>query len=131
MFGFDLWDAGLVPSMLIALLGGMLSFVSPCVLPIVPPYLAYMGGVTMDEMMSKAMSRRRTVFASFSFVFGLSTIFILLGLTASTPATSASRGDNLKMKGRSLSIAGLIIIFFFILCLRVLLFNLKYFTDEK
>jgi cytochrome c-type biogenesis protein len=84
MFGLDLWDASLVPSMLIALLGGMLSFVSPCVLPIVPPYLAYMGGVTMDEMMSKELSRYRTVFASLSFVFGLSTIFILLGFTAST-----------------------------------------------
>ena len=44
MFGIDLFDASLVPSMIVALLGGLLSFLSPCVLPIVPPYLAYMGG---------------------------------------------------------------------------------------
>ena len=107
MFGLDLWDAGLLPSMLIALLGGMLSFVSPCVLPIVPPYLAYMGGVTMDEMMSKAISRRRTVLASLSFVFGLSTIFILLGLTASTFGRFFLSNQDWFIIG-----AGMIIIFF-------------------
>ena len=84
MFGLDLWDVGLLPSMLVALLGGLISFASPCVLPIVPPYLAYMGGVTIDEMSSKAVSRRQPVLASLFFVFGLSTIFILLGFTAST-----------------------------------------------
>ena len=84
MFELDLWDVGLLPSMLVALLGGLISFASPCVLPIVPPYLAYMGGVTIDEMSSKAVSRRQPVLASLFFVFGLSTIFILLGFTAST-----------------------------------------------
>ena len=84
MFGIDLWDAGLLPTMLVALLGGLISFVSPCVLPIVPPYLAYMGGVSMDEMNSTAHARRRAVLASLFFVLGLSTVFILLGFTAST-----------------------------------------------
>ncbi|MFT6683835.1 MAG: cytochrome c-type biogenesis protein, partial [Loktanella salsilacus] len=41
-----LMDASLVPAMAIALVAGLLSFLSPCVLPIVPPYLAYMGGVS-------------------------------------------------------------------------------------
>lgn len=50
MFGLDLIDAGLLPAMLIALVAGVLSFLSPCVLPIVPPYLAYMGGISMKEL---------------------------------------------------------------------------------
>ena len=83
MFGVDLWDAGLLPTMLVALVGGLISFASPCVLPIVPPYLAYMGGVSMDEMNSTAHARRRAVLASLFFVLGLSTVFILLGFTAS------------------------------------------------
>ena len=43
MFGIDLWDAGLMPAMFVALLGGLISFASPCVLPIVPPYFVQAG----------------------------------------------------------------------------------------
>ena len=46
MFGIDIIDAALLPAMLVALVAGVLSFLSPCVLPIVPPYLAYMGGIS-------------------------------------------------------------------------------------
>ena len=42
-------DATLLPAMAVALTAGLLSFLSPCVLPIVPPYLAYMGGVSVGE----------------------------------------------------------------------------------
>ena len=84
MFGVDLWDVSLIPAMLVALLGGLFSFASPCVLPIVLPYLAYLGGVTLDEMLSKSHARRQAVFSAIFFVLGLSTIFILLGVTASS-----------------------------------------------
>ena len=84
MLGIDLWDAGLMPAMFVALLGGLISFASPCVLPIVPPYLAYMGGVSMDDMSATAQARRRVVLAALFFVLGLSTVFILLGFTASS-----------------------------------------------
>ena len=84
MFGIDLWDAGLMPAMFVALLGGLISFASPCVLPIVPPYLAYMGGVSMDDMSATGQARRRVVLAALFFVLGLSTVFILLGFTASS-----------------------------------------------
>ena len=50
MFGITLIDAGLLPAMMIALFAGVLSFLSPCVLPIVPPYLAYMSGVSLSEL---------------------------------------------------------------------------------
>ncbi len=83
MFGIDLFDASLLPAMLVALIGGMISFASPCVLPIVPPYLAYMGGVSLDDMAEARVARRRAFVASLFFVLGLSTVFILLGFTAS------------------------------------------------
>ena len=57
MFGLDLFDAALMPSLAVALLAGILSFLSPCVLPIVPPYLAYMGGISMSEMTGRIAAR--------------------------------------------------------------------------
>ena len=83
MFGIDLIDAGLLPAMLIALAAGVLSFLSPCVLPIVPPYLAYMGGISMGDMRDNATARRRVILPALFFVLGLSTVFLLLGFTAS------------------------------------------------
>ena len=82
MIGIDLIDAALAPAMLVALLAGVLSFLSPCVLPIVPPYLAYMGGISMNEMTGGA-SRRRVLLPAVFFVLGLSTVFLFLGFTAS------------------------------------------------
>lgn len=83
MFGLDIFDAGLMPAMIIALFGGVLSFLSPCVLPIVPPYLAYMGGISMGEMTTPGTARRRVILPALFFVMGLSTVFLLLGFTAS------------------------------------------------
>ena len=59
MFGIEIIDAALLPAMLVALVAGVLSFLSPCVLPIVPPYLAYMGGISMGEMTAQGAARRR------------------------------------------------------------------------
>lgn len=83
MFGFEIIDAGLLPAMTVALLAGVISFLSPCVLPIVPPYLAYMSGVSLGEMSSATAARRRAVIAALFFVMGLSTVFLILGFTAS------------------------------------------------
>ncbi|NOX41630.1 MAG: cytochrome c biogenesis protein CcdA [Alphaproteobacteria bacterium] len=83
MFGIDLIDAGLLISILIALAAGILSFLSPCVLPIVPPYLAYMGGISMAEMTDNKAARKPAIIASVFFVLGLSTVFLILGFTAS------------------------------------------------
>ena len=83
MFGIDLIDAGLLPAMVIALVAGIFSFLSPCVLPIVPPYLAYMGGISMGDMTGNATARRRVLLPALFFVMGLSTVFLLLGFTAS------------------------------------------------
>ena len=69
-----------------ALLAGLLSFVSPCVLPLVPPYLCYLGGVSLDQLTGESresVARHRVVLSAFTFVLGFSTVFVLLGATAS------------------------------------------------
>ncbi|WP_210484586.1 cytochrome c biogenesis CcdA family protein [Microvirga antarctica] len=67
-----------------ALLGGLISFLSPCVLPLVPPYLSFLAGTTFDQLHAgEAQVRRRAVMAALLFVAGFSTVFILLGATAS------------------------------------------------
>ncbi len=76
-------DATLVPALMIALSAGVLSFLSPCVLPVVPPYLAYMGGVSMSEMETVGAGRRRVFHTAVFFVLGLSTVFLILGMAAS------------------------------------------------
>ncbi|MCU0910331.1 MAG: cytochrome c biogenesis protein CcdA [Rhodobacteraceae bacterium] len=80
MFGIDVFDASLLPALLVALAAGVISFLSPCVLPIVPPYLAYMGGISMAEARA---GHRRVMLAALFFVLGLSTVFLFLGFTAS------------------------------------------------
>lgn len=79
MFGIEILDASLLPAALVALAAGILSFLSPCVLPIVPPYLAYMSGISMGEM----KSGRKPLLAASFFVLGLSTVFLLMGAASS------------------------------------------------
>ena len=84
MFGIDLWDASLAPALMVAGAGGVLSFLSPCVLPIVPPYLAFLAGTTMSEAADASpAARARVLRAAAFFVLGLSTVFLMLGLAAS------------------------------------------------
>ena len=70
-----------------ALSAGLLSFFSPCVLPLIPAYLCFLGGASLNELtaeggVDKKISNR--VFSSaFTFVLGFSTIFILMGASAS------------------------------------------------
>ena len=68
-----------------ALFGGLISFLSPCVLPLVPPYLSYLAGVTLDEMQARDdwAVRRRAILTALLFVAGFTTVFVLLGATAS------------------------------------------------
>lgn len=69
-----------------AFLAGLLSFLSPCVLPLVPPYLCYLGGMTVEqlaeEQAAKTAASRRVFWAALAFVLGFSTVFVALGATA-------------------------------------------------
>jgi cytochrome c-type biogenesis protein len=69
-----------------AFLGGILSFLSPCVLPLVPPYLIYLAGTSLERQSDaepKPCVQRETVLAAILFVGGFSTVFVALGAGAS------------------------------------------------
>jgi cytochrome c-type biogenesis protein len=91
-----------------ALVAGLLSFVSPCVLPLVPPYLCYIGGVSLDQLTGNAperVARHRIALSALTFVLGFSTVFVTLGATASAVGRLvASHLDTLAI------VAGVVII---------------------
>ena len=85
MFGQELTEVSFIMSVLISFSAGILSFLSPCVLPIVPPYLAFMAGSSVSSLKKSPQESPQTtslILISISFVFGLSTVFIMLGLAA-------------------------------------------------
>jgi cytochrome c-type biogenesis protein len=76
-----------------ALFAGLLSFVSPCVLPLVPPYLCYLAGVSLDQLtddrdmidvQERARVQKRVFVNAILFVLGFTTVFVSLGAGAST-----------------------------------------------
>ena len=69
-----------------ALFAGLLSFLSPCVLPLVPPYLVYLAGTSLERLADaepERLVRASTVYAALLFVAGFSTVFIAFGASAS------------------------------------------------
>ncbi|MCW8835601.1 MAG: cytochrome c biogenesis protein CcdA [Rhodospirillales bacterium] len=94
-----------------ALLAGLLSFVSPCVLPLVPAYLCFLGGASLDQLttekgVDRAVSRRVFV-SAVAFVLGFGTVFVILGATATV--LSRFIAENLDVLGK---IAGVVIVVF-------------------
>ncbi|MBN9000013.1 MAG: cytochrome c biogenesis protein CcdA, partial [Rhizobiales bacterium] len=91
-----------------ALLAGLLSFVSPCVLPLVPPYLCYITGLTLEEVtggIGNRRVRRIVIASSIAFVLGFTTVFVALGATASVLGRLIARYQDVFA-----IIAGLVII---------------------
>lgn len=69
-----------------ALVAGIISFLSPCVLPLVPPYLIYLTGATIEHVTNDEeprASRRAVMLSALVFVLGFSTVFVALGASAS------------------------------------------------
>ncbi|MGF1660020.1 MAG: cytochrome c biogenesis CcdA family protein [Rubrimonas sp.] len=76
MFDVSVWGAAFA---------GLLSFLSPCILPIVPPYLAFLAGLSLDDLTGEGVDqagRRRVVLTAFAFALGLITVFVALGASA-------------------------------------------------
>ena len=67
----------------IALTAGLLSFLSPCVLPLVPSYLSFITGMNLDEIQERADHRAHVLTHALLFVTGFSVIFVAMGATAS------------------------------------------------
>ena len=95
-------------SFLAALVAGVVSFLSPCVLPLVPPYLVYLAGASLERMAGgEAVARARsdTVIASVCFVLGFTTVFVALGASA-----TAIGGLIRAWSGTLATVAGVVII---------------------
>jgi cytochrome c-type biogenesis protein len=92
-----------------ALLAGLLSFLSPCVLPLVPPYLCFLGGTTFDQLTGEDETPshvyKTVVMSSVAFVLGFTTVFVILGATAT--AAGQLLAANLPLLAK---IAGVVII---------------------
>lgn len=80
--------------LLYSLAMGLISFVSPCILPLIPSYVSYITGISYDELVSRESRRKNmsiTLFHSLVFVLGFSIIFVLLGATASLAGSILTR----------------------------------------
>jgi cytochrome c-type biogenesis protein len=69
-----------------ALIAGFVSFLSPCVLPLVPPYLCFLAGMTFEHLIAREpgpLVARRELATAFLFVLGFTTVFVALGASAS------------------------------------------------
>ncbi len=98
---------------LAAFLAGTVSFLSPCVLPLVPAYLSYIAGETVEEQLDRSPRARLSALAlSGSFVLGFSLVFIVLGASA----TAVGR-LLLEYKQQANIVAGIVVIFFGVLIL--------------
>jgi cytochrome c-type biogenesis protein len=101
-------------TLLAAFGAGLLSFISPCVLPLIPGYLSYISGLSLDEMrgtgtvaIATPAIRNRVLLSSLAFILGFSLVFVALGASAS--AIGQFMMSRLTVLGR---IAGVIIIIF-------------------
>ena len=104
MEGFEVGYAG-------AFAAGLLSFVSPCVLPLVPAYICFLGGASLDQLTAEegvdSALARKVFVAAVAFVLGFGTVFVILGATATV--LSQVIAQNIGTLGK---IAGVVIVIF-------------------
>ena len=94
-------------SLIAAFIAGFLSFLAPCILPLIPPYLAWLSGISLRDDLDKKKARSKLFFNSLFLIFGFSIIFIILGASASFLGQILAPHRLLVQR-----IGGLIIIFF-------------------
>lgn len=105
-----------------AFLAGIVSFVSPCVLPLVPPYLCYIAGLSYDQLADEAAPHAgRVVFSALCFVAGFTLVFVAFGATASVIGQTVSENAGILSK-----LAGVLIFLFGLHFLGILKFSFLY-----
>src|SRR6187397_890054 len=114
----------------ISFAAGILSFLSPCVLPLVPGYISLISGVSVDGLKEGTSSRRAVILNSLAFNAGLSVIFLILGTTAGLVGSAITSSPVVRIIG------GLIIIAFGLqliglLKIGALYKDTRFFSDEK
>src|SRR5689334_14130573 len=97
-----------LPLPMAAFVAGLISFLSPCVLPLVPGYVSLISGVGIEQLKSQEQNvLRKVMLNSISFILGFSVVFIALG------AISTELGQALAMyKAKLAVVAGVVIIIF-------------------
>ena len=108
-------------SLFVAFFAGIVSFLSPCVLPLIPGYVSFISGFTLDELVK---TKKINIISLILFCFGFSLVFIILGASASAIGKFFLYNTNYFR-----IIAGLIIIIFSLQLLGII--NIKYFNFEK
>jgi cytochrome c-type biogenesis protein len=114
-------------SYIVAFVAGLLMFLSPCLLPLIPSFIAYITGVSFGDLKDGAKRgevRKKTIIHSLLFILGFSIVFVLLGLTATTVGKALYQYQNV------IRIAGGILIIIFGLYLTGLL-KLDFLIKER
>lgn len=102
----------------VVFLEGIASFVSPCVLALIPTYISYLAGTTIDEIENNQHNKRTLIINAFGFVLGIFIVFALLG------ATATSLGKALNMNAAIFQkVSGVIIILFGVFYTGLINFN--------
>src|ERR1043166_847626 len=114
----------------IAFAAGILSFLSPCVLPLVPGYISLISGVSIEGLKEGTTNRRAVIINSLAFNAGLSIIFLILGTTAGLVGAAITRNPWVRIIG------GIVIIAFglqLIGLLKISAFykDTRFFSDDK
>src|SRR5215210_2412147 len=114
----------------ISFLAGILSFLSPCVLPLVPGYISLISGVSVDGLKQGVNSRRAVIMNSLAFNVGLSVIFVALGTTAGLVGSAVLSNPWVRIIGGIVIIAfGLQLIG--LLKISALYKDTRFFSNEK
>ncbi len=114
-------------SVFVAFTAGLLSFLSPCVLPVIPSYVSYITGISFEDLsgaQDRARIRRITLKNSFFFIAGFSLIFVMLGASSSLLGKVLSDYQNIIRKA-----GGILIVLFGLYIAGIL--RLRFLSGEK
>ena len=117
-------------NIVISFAAGILSFLSPCVLPLVPGYISLISGVSIDSLKEGVSNRRAVILNSLAFNAGLSVIFLILGTTAGLVGAAITSNPWVRIIGGIVIIAfGLQLIG--LLKISALYKDTRFFSDDK